>query len=350
MAALVVMNEALVARVVGDLVAQCRVPPFRSRRATQSRFAEAQETREKRSDPQRPRTGSGQKAGASVSQFRRYGLLKGLPRFGNSVDPECERSRFEQVGYGFVEAWRFHGPMSLNSASLLGSRMGQAAGSKYLRRPLFQRRPSDRRRLEPISPRALPRRPGLLCAEILVSVVHQGIEPALGSCPGETVYGDPHFQGFPNRKIVLLFPALALQEPWAPRLQCGPYDVWKVLCGFSNDPHPQNDHVPFRESRCTLCQLPPRHQEGALQCFMLSVAPYVENEVCGVSFRHPRLISGGRPLRLLVKAFLLYQLRCFCGREESTRGYSRRQRRRSSQEGRPAGTTGERNVRVISDF
>jgi hypothetical protein len=26
---------------------------------------------------------------------------------------------------------------------------------------------------------------------------------------------------------------------------------------------------------------------------LLPVAPYVENQVCGVSFRHPRLVSGG---------------------------------------------------------
>src|SRR5207253_11350032 len=64
---------------------------------------------------------------------------------------------------------------------------------------LFQRRQSDRRRVAPIGLRALPRRPGLLGAEIFVSVVHQGIEPALGSCPGETVCGDPLFQRSPNR-------------------------------------------------------------------------------------------------------------------------------------------------------
>ena len=146
MAPLIVMNEPLVTRVVNDLVAQCRVPSFGPRRAAPVRLAETNEAREKRSDPQRARTGSGQKTGASVSQFIRYGFMKGLPRFGDSVDPECECSRFEQCGDGFVEARRFHRSKSMNSASLLGSGTGQAAGGKNLRRPVFQRRPSDRRR------------------------------------------------------------------------------------------------------------------------------------------------------------------------------------------------------------
>ena len=69
MAPLIVMNEPLVTRVVNDLVAQCRVPSFGPRRAPPVRLAGTNEAIEKRSDPQRARTGSGQKTGASVSQF-----------------------------------------------------------------------------------------------------------------------------------------------------------------------------------------------------------------------------------------------------------------------------------------
>jgi len=303
MAPLIVMNKPLVTWVVNDLVAQCRVPSFGARCAAPVRLAEANEAREKRSDPQRAKAGNGQKAGASVSQFIRYGLTEGLSWFGDSVNPEYERSRFEHLGDGFVEARRFHRAESVNGASLFGSGTGQAAGGKNLRRPLFQRRPSYRRRLAPVGLGALPRRPGLFCAEILIGLVHQGIEPAFGACPGETVCGHPLFQSFPNGKTVLLFPALALQEPGAPRLQGGAHDLWKLLCGFSNDPHPQNDQVPFRECRCATRQLPPRHQECPLQCFLFSVAPNVENEVCGVSFRHPRLISGGGRLDWWSKLF-----------------------------------------------
>jgi hypothetical protein len=152
--------------VVNDLVPQCGIPSFAARYAAPARLAVAQEAREKRSDPQRPRTGNRQQAGASVSEFRRYRLLNGLPRHGNSVNPECERSRFEQVGDSFIEAWRFHCSKSMNSPSLLGSGAGQTAGGKNLRRPLFQRRQSDRRSVAPIGLRALPRRPCLLGAEI----------------------------------------------------------------------------------------------------------------------------------------------------------------------------------------
>jgi NAD(P)H-dependent FMN reductase len=90
---------------------------------------------------------------------------------------------------------------------------------------------------------------------------------------------------------------------WTAALKAARDDLWNLLCGFSNDPHPQNDHVPFRECRRAIRQLPPRHQECPLQCFLLPVAPNVENEVCGVSFRHPRLISGGGRLYWWSKLF-----------------------------------------------
>ena len=165
-------------------------PPQRSRRAKKDR-------------PTQAGTESGQKSGASLSQFRRHRLIEGLPRLGNRVDPEYQRSRFEQLGNSLSEARRFDCSKCVNSAGLRGSGMGEAAGSKNLRRPLFQRRPSDRRSVAPVRLRALPCRPGLFGTEVLVSVVHQGIEPALGSCPGETSCGDPLFQRFPNRKVDL---------------------------------------------------------------------------------------------------------------------------------------------------
>jgi len=263
--------------------------------------------------------GSGQKAGASVSQFIRYGFRNGSPRSGDGVDPECERSRFEQFGDGFVETRHFHRSEGVNCASLLGTGTGQAAGSKNLGRPLFQRRPSDRRRLSPIGRRPFPRRPGLFGAEVYVGVVHQGIKPALGPCRGEVVSSDPLLQRLPNWKTVLLFLALTLQESGAPRLQGRTHDLWQLLCGFSNYPHPQNDQVPFRESRCTLCQLPPRHQEGSLQRFVRFVTPYVENEVCGVSFCHPRLVSGGGRLDWWSKLF-------YCTNSSASMGGRNRQR------------------------
>jgi len=40
-----------------------------------------------------------------------------------------------------------------------------------------------------------------------------------------------------------------------------------------------------------------------MQGFLLGLAPYVENEACGVSFRHPRPYSGGGRSDFFVKAF-----------------------------------------------
>src|SRR5689334_18715917 len=133
MAPMIVMNEPVVTRVVNDLVAECRVPSFGARFAAPVRLAEANDAREKRSHPQRPRAGSGQKVGASLTQFIRYGFMQRLPRFGDSVDPERECSRFEQCSDGFVQARRFHRAKSMNGPGLLGFGAGQAAGGKNFR-------------------------------------------------------------------------------------------------------------------------------------------------------------------------------------------------------------------------
>jgi len=292
-AALVVMNESLVTRMVSDLVSQCRIPSFGTSYAAPTRLAKAQDSGKKRSGPSRTEPRRWRKVDASASQFHQYRFLKGLSWLGYGVDPECERSRFEQIGDRSIETWMLHRPESLHGASLLGSGIGQAAGAKDFRGPLFQRRPPGRCRVAPIGFRPFPCRPGLLGAEVAIGVVHHGIEPALGSCRGESVSGDPVLQRPPNAKIVHLFPALAFQESGAPRLQFGSHDLWKLLGGFANDSNPQNDHVPLHESRRTFCQLLPRHHKGPLQGLLLAVAPYVENEVCGVSFRHPRPVSGG---------------------------------------------------------
>ena len=132
MAALVVVNEPLVTRMVNYGVVQRRIPSFRPRRAAPSRLAEAHQARKQRSDPLGPNTRSRQKSGASVSQFRRHVLIELLPRLGNSIDPECERSRFKRLGNRFIEAWRFYCSKSLNGASLYGSGKGQAARSKKI--------------------------------------------------------------------------------------------------------------------------------------------------------------------------------------------------------------------------
>ena len=202
-AVLVVMNESLVTRMVNDLVSKCRVPSLGTSFAAPTRLAKAQDADKKRSGPPRAEPRRWRKVDASASQFRQYRFLKGLSRLGDSVDPECERSRFEHIGDRFIETRHFHRPESVNGASLFGSGTGEAAGGKNLGRPLFQRRPSGRRRLSPIGLRPFPRRPGLFGAEVRVGVVHQGIKPALGSCRGELVSGDPLLQRLPNWKVVL---------------------------------------------------------------------------------------------------------------------------------------------------
>lgn len=213
MATLVVVNEPLVTGMVNDRIAQRCVPSFRPCRAAPDRLATAHDARKEGRDPWGPSTGSRQNSGASASQFRRYRLIDWLIRLGDRVRPECESPRIEQVGDRDTEAWGLHFSQSLNSASLIGSGKGQAGGAKHLGRPLFQRRPLGRRSVAPNGFRALPRCPGLLSTEVLVGVVHQGVEPALGPGFGETVRGDPLFQRFPNRKVVPLFSSPALQEP-----------------------------------------------------------------------------------------------------------------------------------------
>src|SRR6266849_3258604 len=293
MTPLVVMNEPLVTRVMDNVIMQGRVPSLSSSCVTRLRFPEAHKARKERREPSGIHKRGGQETGTTIAQFVQYQLVQGLFRFGSTIHPKRKTSRFNQIGSSFAEASRFHSTQRFNRTGSLGSGVGQAAGRKNLRRPFFRRRPSCRRSVAPIGFRALPRGPGLFGAEVLVRVVHQRIEPALRSCFGKKVSNDPLLQRFPKRKIVLSFSDVASQETRATGLQGGPDDLWKLICSFSDGANPQNEHVPFRESRRALCQLMPRHQEGPLHGSLLAVATCVDNEVCGISFRHPRPVSGG---------------------------------------------------------
>jgi hypothetical protein len=93
--------------------------------------------------------------------------------------------------------------------------------------------------------------------------------------------------------MLLSFSAVAFQETRATGLQGGPDDLWKLFCSFSNDANPPDEHVPFRESRRAFCEQRPGYKEGLLKGSLLAVAPYVEDEVCGVPFHHQRPVSGG---------------------------------------------------------
>ncbi len=129
-AVLVVVNESLVTRMVNDLVSQCRKPSLGTSYAAPTRLAKAEDAGKKGSGPSRAEPWRWRNVDASASQFRQYRFLNGLSRLGYGVDPECERSRFEQSGDRSIETWMLHCPESLNGQSLLGSGMGQAAGAK----------------------------------------------------------------------------------------------------------------------------------------------------------------------------------------------------------------------------
>jgi hypothetical protein len=292
MTSVVVMNDPLVTRMVNDLVTKRRIPSFRSCRTSPSGLADANKPVKHRWDPQSFKTRR-EKIGASAPEFRQYGLRERLGWHGKGVYPKCQSPRLQQTGDSIDEASGSHSPQCLNGAGFLGPGIAQTARREDIRRPFFDRRPFSRRTIAPNGLRSVPGCPGLFCAKVFVCVVHHGIEPALRSCFSEKMIRDPFLQGLPKRKIVLLFSAPEFQEPRAAILQRGPSDSRKLICGFSDGAYPQKKHVPFREGGGTLRQLMPRHKEGVLQGFLLAVAPYVENEVCGVSLRHPLPVSGG---------------------------------------------------------
>ena len=293
MASLVVMNKPLITRMVNDLVTKRRIPSFRSSWTAPTRLSESDKAGKQRWNPDRIRTGSRQKTRVAPAQFRQYRLSEGSPLRRNAIHPKRKSPRLEQIGSSVAKASRFHATQCLDGAGFLGPGMGQAPGRENLRRPFLERRPSCRRSVAPIGFRAFPRGPGLFGAKILVRVVHQRIKPALRSCFREKVSGDPLLQRSTKRKMVLSFSAMALQKTRATGVQCGPDDFWKLISSFRDGANPQKEHVPFGESRRALCQLMPRNKEGLLQGSLLAVAPNVENEVCGVFFRHPRPVSGG---------------------------------------------------------
>src|SRR5690348_12821240 len=103
MASLAVMNESLVTRMVDDLVAQRRIPTFRSRYAAPARLSEPNEAGKQWWSPDSIRKAGRWESGTSRSQLNQHRLSERLPWLRNTVYPKCESPRLEQIGSSIAE-------------------------------------------------------------------------------------------------------------------------------------------------------------------------------------------------------------------------------------------------------
>ena len=290
MASLIVMNESLVTRVVEDCKPERRIPSLRPRRGPPNGIPGADKVRKETAPPQRV---SGQRRRRSAAEFTQDRFVKIMSGFGDSVGPKSQRPKFKSIGERFAKPGWLDRPKSPNCPGFCCARVGQTAGGEYFSRPLFKRRPRAGTSMTPICLQAFPSRPGLFDAQVRIRVVHDRIEPALGFCFSEARFGDPLLKRFPGRKVLWFLSAPTLQEAGASRTQLGPHDLWNLFRSFRDDTNPQNDQVPVHKSPCCFVQSLPRHTEGLLQSFLLTIAPDVDYEVCGFSSQNPRPVSGG---------------------------------------------------------
>ena len=314
-AALVVMNESLVTRMVNDLVSQCRVPSLGTSCAAPTRLAKAQDTA-KSAGPSRAEARRWRKVDASASQFRQYRFLKRLSRLGHGVHPECERSRFEQSGDRSIETWMIYCSESLNGASLLGSRWPGCGcqgspksivpasaiwpvprGANRLSSAPMSSRPAPcggpcRRSTSwhRTSPRLLPRRIG----------ERRPSPPKISKredCPFVPGFGSPRIRGTETAIRIVRFGSCS-----AVSVMTRTHKMIMCHCTKADAPSANCCQGTTRAPCRAFCLRSRRRLERGLLCL----------------FSPSTTRFWGRPLGLVVKAFLLYQLQCCFGKEGST--------------------------------
>jgi hypothetical protein len=97
-------------------------------------------------------------------------------RLRKAAGPQCECARLDHFRDGTAQMFGFDVEDCLNSTSPLSTGLTQRSRGEHLCRPLFAGWQFWRRSAGPSLCRALPERPCLIGAEILVSVVHQSVE------------------------------------------------------------------------------------------------------------------------------------------------------------------------------
>src|SRR5579871_1933502 len=203
MTSLPVMDEALIARMMRNAVAQCGVPSLPPRSRAPVRFSSSNQTREEQCAPWRPwRQGRGE-AGAPVLQFGPNRRVQRLLRFGYAINPQRQRSAIQYIRYGGPEFFLVNIGQCSDRPRLFCALPQQCVRARNLGVPLLERRPARRGLLLPGDLHPFPQTPSLLDAQVLVCVIHHRPEPARGPYIPESLRLDPILKRFPKRSLLV---------------------------------------------------------------------------------------------------------------------------------------------------
>ena len=290
MTSLPVMNEALIARMVRNVIAQCGIPSLCSGHRTPFRVCVSDQTTEHRCAPQGFRGQDTHEVRASLRYFAHYRRIQRLLRLGDTIDPKREGTPFQNVPDGGLELVSIHIRHCFDRARFFRTLLRQSACGNKIGSPLFKRRPARRRILAPRSLRSLPQGPCLFSAEILIRVVRHRIEPPSSRRLTEILRSDPFFQGLPDRPIRRW--VITLQKSGALPPEFRAKSVWDFTGAFGDSPNPEYETVPLHVLIGPCFQFAPGYQESALKGFLLAVESNVESEIIEGSFNHPQPVSG----------------------------------------------------------
>ena len=291
MTSFAVVNEALIPRMVRDMVAQRRIPSFCSGRGTPLRFSVSNQSYYERCAPERFPRQDVQKTGGAVLYFRQYLLIEWLQRFGDAIDPQRQCPPLYRIGDGRCESLSIHVGHCCDSARFFRAFLLQRRRGDNFGGPFFECRPARGKLLAPGSLRPRPQSPSLLDTKVPICVVHQGIEPPRRLYLIEMLCRDPFFKRLPDRASLPKF--TFLKKSRASRAQFGADDTRQFTSTVGNGSNPQDKAVPLYVLAGADFQLPPRHEKSLMEGSLFPVEPDVENEIFEVPSTHPQPVSGG---------------------------------------------------------
>jgi hypothetical protein len=158
--------------------------------------------------------------------------------------------------------------------------------------PLLERGPARRNVLLPGDLQPLPQAPALLDAQVLVSVIHHGPEPAGGRYIPESLRLDPILKRFPERP--LLVRSVSFEKAGTAFAEFGAQEAREFAGVLGDGADPQDETVPSDVLADGCIQLAPRNEESLLESFLFPYLLEVENEIMNVFSRHPQPLRVGR--------------------------------------------------------
>src|SRR5690242_5239590 len=171
MTSLPVMDEALIARMMRNAVAQCGVPSLPARNRAPVRFSSSNQTREERCAPWSLWRQDRGESGAPVLQFGPNRRVQRLLRFGYAINPQRQRPPIQYIRDGGPESFLVHVGHCSDSPRFFRALPRQCIRARDLGVPLLERRPARRGLLLPGDLYPLPQTPALLDAKVLVCVI-----------------------------------------------------------------------------------------------------------------------------------------------------------------------------------